>query len=206
MIQVWRCETKDQVPSLYSTEPSAERYRVGRWCVKNGERRTKQGTWASTTGAETRPHVPGRDSQCPKVRSNHMLPSFSRPYHETHPLLLQGSVAERVVVICSKHYFRYVVLITYIEVAAHNITSVSCGAFLCAHVQASARYFRAGVHMLLPVWHTQPSRNPSDIYPPLASSSCTAHELRSHWDKSMDMVRIPSLLSGRESLCWRHLQ
>jgi len=37
MPQVWRCETKGWVPSLWSTEPSTDRYRAPRWYVKNRE-------------------------------------------------------------------------------------------------------------------------------------------------------------------------
>ena len=205
MLQVWRCETKGQVPCLWSIEPSADRYRVGRWCVKNRERKSKQGTHASITGAEQRPHVPGRDSQSPKVRSNPMPLSFSRLYHETHPLLLQGSIVERGVEICSEYHFRYVTLIT--SWSRSSTTLLLCPVELFLHLSSSqCQVLRASVYMFLPVWHTQPSRKTSILSPPLVSSSCTAHEVRSQWDKSMEVVHIPSLPSGRESLCWGHLR
>lgn len=45
-------------------------------------------------------------------------------------------------------------------------------------------YLRAGV------WHTQPSRKPSLLSPPLAPSSCAVHKIRSQWDKSTEMVQL----------------
>lgn len=106
--------------------------------MKNREKKSKQGTHAGITGAELRPHVPGQDSPSPKARSKHVPPSFSRLYHETHPLLLQANVVERGVAICSKYHFRYVVLITYLEVAAQQHYICVLWSFFCTHVQARA--------------------------------------------------------------------
>lgn len=117
----------------------------------------------------------------------------------------QGSVVEAGVAICCKYHFRHLALITEREVGAKE-RDIVLRRFFCTLVQASASTLGLVSSRSSQFGTLSPAENPQRF--PLLPLLHLAQLTKSgpSGTKSTEVVRIPSLLSGRESFCRVHLQ